>query len=155
MLVRLQQRRVLWRMRARRVWSTVTAPALVRWSEDQGRRALAQRCEDRCEGCGGHWNGQAAHRKRKSQGGLWEPWNLLALCGSGTTGCHGKIGHDGAYVAQGLGWEVLPTDDPALHPAWILTPHRSGPGWHLLCEVDDAEGIRRHVVRPVEAVWTP
>jgi hypothetical protein len=127
------------------------SPRLTRWSEDQGRRALAERSEGRCEGCGRSGDLEFAHRVRKGQGGGWEPWNGLYLCHR----CHHGTGHGGAYIAQGLGWEIQPTEDPALHPAWILTPHRYGPGWHLLCEIDDTQGIRRHVVRPVEAVWTP
>lgn len=128
--------------------------AAERWTEDQGRRALAQRCEDRCEGCGGHWNGQAAHRVRRGQGGTWNPVNLLALCGSGTTGCHG-LAHAHPYIAQGLGWEIGPYDDPATAAAWIITPNRLGPGWHLLAVETDTTGIRRHVVRPVDPGWTP
>jgi hypothetical protein len=74
----------------------------------------------------------------------------LKLCGR----CHSWL-HANPYLAKGLGWEVDPTVDPVDVAAWILTPHRVGPGWHLLVVEDDADGIRRHVVRPVEAVWTP
>jgi hypothetical protein len=130
------------------------APSVARWTEPTARLAIAERCQGRCEGCGGHWHGQACHRLRKSQGGLWEPVNLLALCGSGTTGCHGLIGHRGAFVAQGLGWEVEPGQDPEGHAVWMLTPHSVRPGWHQLTYEDDgAVGIRRHVVRPVEPRW--
>lgn len=125
-----------------------------RWTEDDGRLALAHRCNARCEGCGGHWNGQAAHRQRRSHGGTWNPINLVALCGSGTTGCHG-LQHARPALFQGLGWEIGPLDDPALIPVWILTPHRVGPGWHLLAIELDTDGIRQHVVRPVEPRWVP
>jgi hypothetical protein len=125
---------------------------LDRWAEEGGRRAVRERCQDRCEGCGTHWNGQAAHRKRRSQGGLWSPTNILALCGSGTTGCHG-LAHAHPLLAQGLGWEVGPLEEPADIAAWILTPNRVGAGWHLLAVEDDATGIRRHLVIPVQARW--
>ena len=130
----------------------LAGPAL--WSEGDGRDALGERCARRCEGCGAHWGGQAAHRQRRSQGGTWNPTNLVALCGSGTTGCHG-LQHARPYLFQGLGWEVGPLEDPADIPVWILTPFRVGPGWHLLAVETDAVGIRRHVVRPVEARWIP
>jgi hypothetical protein len=132
---------------------------VVRWSENAGREALAERCQGRCEGCGRVWHGQACHRLRKSQGGGWAPHNLLALCGSGTTGCHGLIGHGqgttgGGFVANGLGWEVEPGQDPELRAVWILTPHLIKPSWHQLTYEDDgATGVRRHVVRPVEPRW--
>lgn len=31
------------------------------------------------------------HRAKRGQGGGWSPANLLAACGSGTTGCHGYV----------------------------------------------------------------
>lgn len=30
------------------------------------------------------------HRVARGQGGSNEPWNLIAMCGSATTGCHGR-----------------------------------------------------------------
>jgi hypothetical protein len=122
-----------------------------RWTERDGRAALADRCCGRCEGCGTVWHGQAAHRKRVSQGGTWSPVNLLALCGSGITGCHG-LAHHHPLWAQGLGWEVLPEEDPAEHAVWLLHPVH-GPGRYLLAVTWDGDGIRRHVVIPVQARW--
>ncbi len=43
------------------------------------------------------------HRMKRSQGGTWDPSNLLLLCGDGTTGCHGWVeAHPEAAQAQGL-----------------------------------------------------
>lgn len=62
--------------------------------EDSVRRAVAFRsegyCEVRGEGCtGGAEN--MHHRKRRGQGGPDDVYNLIDCCGSGTTGCHGRI----------------------------------------------------------------
>ena len=128
----------------------------IRWTETDGRTALAERCQDRCEGCGGQWHGQAAHRLRKGQGGLWSPANLLALCGSGTTGCHGWA-HARPLLAQGLGWEVLPQFEPHSCAAYLVDPYNPvSAGWRLLIvEAEPATGVRRHLSVPVEPRWVP
>lgn len=60
------------------------------------------------------------HRRARGMGGTDrpdtnQPQNLLAVCGSGTTGCHGWMeGHPiGAEVA---GWRVRQSDDPRRMP---------------------------------------
>lgn len=58
------------------------------WTATEARRVIAERCGGRCERCG-HVGYTVHHRRKVSQGGTWNPSNLLALCGSGTTGCHG------------------------------------------------------------------
>ena len=55
------------------------------------------------------------HRILRSQGGRNDPENLVALCGSGTTGCHGWAHHERAAARPG-GWTLRPTDDPAVIP---------------------------------------
>lgn len=121
-----------------------------RWTEEQGRIAVRQRSQGRCEGCGQAGDLQWAHRVRRGQGGLWHWANGLDLCHR----CH-AFAHQQPHLAQGLGWELLPGADPTVHAAWIRTPHRLDPGWHLLGVEADADGVRRHIVIPVEPEWTP
>jgi hypothetical protein len=55
------------------------------------------------------------HRLKRGQGGLWEPQNIVALCGDGVRGCHGwceanpRAGHE-------IGFCVKPWEDPAEMP---------------------------------------
>lgn len=51
------------------------------------------------------------HRKLRSQGGGEEHWNILRVCGSGTTGCHGLI-HANPEAAYESGLLVHSFDDP-------------------------------------------
>ncbi len=53
------------------------------------------------------------HRQLRSQGGSDGPENRAALCGSGTTGCHGWAHHNRADAA---GWVVPSHGDPARVP---------------------------------------
>jgi hypothetical protein len=55
------------------------------------RDALHERAGDCCEMCGRHGANNAHHRRNKSQGGRDVLSNLLLLCGSGVTGCHGWV----------------------------------------------------------------
>lgn len=86
----------------------------------------SQRC---CEACGVglgpergvDWSVQ--HRVPRGMGGTrWEgsnlPSNLMVLCGSGTTGCHGFAESHRAH-AIGCGWLVSSHADPAQHPVLI------------------------------------
>lgn len=59
-------------------------------TEAAGRRIVKERCGGRCERCG-RSGYTVHHRRKKSQGGGWDASNLLALCGSGTTFCHGWV----------------------------------------------------------------
>lgn len=51
------------------------------------------------------------HRKPRGQGGTNDPSNLLSVCGSGTTGCHG---HMESYRTEAYdkGWLVHRNVDP-------------------------------------------
>jgi len=51
------------------------------------------------------------HRVRRSQGGGNSPENLITLCGSGVTGCHGWV-HANVAEARAPGWLLLGDDDP-------------------------------------------
>lgn len=55
------------------------------------RAELRERADNYCERCGLVFANNAHHRKNRSQGGRDVLSNLLLLCGSGTTGCHGWI----------------------------------------------------------------
>jgi hypothetical protein len=82
------------------------------------RVALRERAEHMCEaklpGCQGYGT-NAHHRKNLSQGGNDELSNLLLVCGSGTTGCHGWITEHPAE-ARRRGMSMWRSDDPALTP---------------------------------------
>jgi hypothetical protein len=58
------------------------------------------------------------HRRARGMGGTTRPdtnrpQNLIALCGSATTGCHGWV-EDHPTAAEAAGWRVRQSDDPAL-----------------------------------------
>lgn len=57
------------------------------------------------------------HRRMRSHpfDGLHEPSNLILLCGSGTTGCHGWV-HAHPKEAMRDGWLVSAYRDPARVP---------------------------------------
>jgi hypothetical protein len=59
------------------------------------------------------------HRKKRSQGGDWSPENIVAVCGHGTTGCHGWIEHN-PEAAHATGWHVKPWENPAEIPVQPL-----------------------------------
>lgn len=80
----------------------------------------------RCEVCGrpGH---SIQHRVKRSQGGTWDPGNLIRVCGDGTRYCHGWIEAHPTH-AMTLGLWVPGTIDPLTVPMWL---HPSGwwRGW--------------------------
>jgi hypothetical protein len=94
----------------------------------------------RCELCGtrlrsaGQWVAEHSfhHRRPRGMGGTSRPEsngaaNLLLLCGSGVTGCHGWIEEHRA-VARAQGQLLSQTDDPAEVPVWLALPqHGIGP----------------------------
>lgn len=55
------------------------------------RTLLRERAHGCCEMCGKSGANNAHHRINQSQGGPDTLSNLLLLCGSGTTGCHGWV----------------------------------------------------------------
>jgi hypothetical protein len=78
------------------------------------RAKLVERADGRCEMCGFPAN-NAHHRKNRSQGGEDELSNLLLLCGSGTTECHGWVTHHPAESKR-LGLSVWRSDEPEFTP---------------------------------------
>lgn len=80
-----------------------------------------------CECCGRERGGNGHHRKLRQMGGS-EPderiENIVWVCGSGTTGCHGIIHHERGLAAA-YGWTVAqhaePSQVPVLHRGlWAL-----------------------------------
>jgi ribosomal protein L27 len=62
-----------------------------------------------CEICGKLRGSNAHHRRNQSQGGRHTLANLMWICGSGTTGCHGWIGGNIA-AAKRMGWTIQGTE---------------------------------------------
>lgn len=82
------------------------------------------------DGSGGTWCAPHSfhHRRPRGMGGTTRPdanspANLLLLCGTGTTGCHGRVEANRAAAHQ-LGWLLHQTEDPTQVPAYVVTgPH--------------------------------
>lgn len=104
-------------------------------SEESARRIVRERCWGRCELCRAGSPLTFAHRRNRSHGGAWAPSNGLALCGSGTTGCHGWTEANPTWAYQG-GWRIHGDQTPPSEvPVWLNNPW---PGWWLL---DDQGGL--------------
>jgi hypothetical protein len=70
-------------------------------------------CEARIPGvCAGAATNRH-HRQLRSRGGLDTPENLMDVCGTGTTGCHGWI-HANVTESTRLGWIVPSWENPEL-----------------------------------------
>lgn len=97
-------------------------------------RLTARRDHYRCLRCGNEldhiWSGHSLHHRHMRSHpfpGLHSPANLIHLCGSGTTGCHGWV-HNHPETAMEYGWIVsMGEDHPETVPVWDA--HR---GWLLL-----------------------
>ena len=98
------------------------------------RETVARRDAYTCVRCGNPadaaWDGHSIHHRRLRSHpwpGLHEPANLITLCGSGTTGCHGHV-HAHPKEARENGWIVSAHQDrPETVP--VLTARH---GWVLL-----------------------
>lgn len=124
-------------------------------NEARGRAAVAERSQGRCEACGLNRSDGVHHRQPRSAGGTWSPANLLALCGSGTTGCHGRVeAHRDPISGEpadtyALGLHVRRGDDPRQAPARLAHPVY-GAGWWWL---DDDGTLSWH--DRDGGVWSP
>lgn len=87
----------------------------------KARKLLAQRSGGLCEICGKRAT-NVQHRKNRSQGGGWDLSNLLHLCGTGTTGCHGYI-HANPDRSYANGWSVRQAMNPVDSPAFLRTAY--------------------------------
>lgn len=111
----------------------------------QTRLLVLTRAAYACERC---WrpitsNMSLHHRRPRRMGGTKrldanQPQNLLVLCGSGTTGCHGWIeSHRKAGYADGI--LLYDRDDPA------ESPYRDASGaWWLLSPEGDRTRLAPH-----------
>jgi hypothetical protein len=100
-------------MRRRRV---ITGPSA------KVRQLVLARAGERCEVCGVDLPVLYSihHRRPRRMGGTRrpdtnQPQNLMAVCGSGVTGCHGRIESDRAWAVT-RGYLLPDTADPATVP---------------------------------------
>lgn len=108
------------------------------------RAMILTRAGGRCEKCGGPLNIHSLHHRRpRGMGGTRNPAlsaasNFLALCGTGTTGCHGWV-ESNRTVAYLRGLLLRTGSDPT------TTPYVDDRGhWWLL----DDHGQRRLITMP-------
>jgi hypothetical protein len=121
-------------------------------SISQATMALLQgRSGGRCECCGALAT-NTHHRRPRGMGGSRDPRtnqasNLVRLCGSGTTGCHGAIESNRDHFRD-MGFLVRQGVDPAAVPILLRRPSGEAE-WVLLDEVGGVTpccscGIPRH-----------
>lgn len=89
--------------------------------ETTARKILYARSERVCERCGRRRATNAHHRR--AAGRVWSAENLLDLCGSGTTGCHGFVTDQEVALSREYGWVVLSGHDPLWTPTLVSTRH--------------------------------
>lgn len=94
---------------------------------DQIRRAVRETAnQGRCQlGCGRPADNYA-HRLPAGAGGGVTLANGLALCGSGTTGCHWST-EQARELAYQCGWLLRRGQDPTMVPALVIVD--GIPGW--------------------------
>jgi HNH endonuclease len=101
------------------------------------REKLRERAHGCCEACGSPGATNAHHRINQSQGGLDDLANLMLLCGSGTTGCHGTV-TESPHLARWMGYTLSSHQDPARSHVCRWSRELGGQQWVLL---DDDGGI--------------
>jgi hypothetical protein len=74
--------------------------------------------------CGRFVDGGSRHHRQLRRSGDHTPANLILLCGSGTTGCHGWV-HANPRLSLEHGWIVNSWNTPASVPLfyrrrWVL-----------------------------------
>lgn len=84
----------------------------------------------------------AHHILKRSQGGDDSLSNLVALCGSGTTGCHGKIENNDHDSLQTLGYYLLGRRPDVIRYLDCKRPKEGGASYIM----------RRYIRRPTAAV---
>ena len=116
-----------------------------RRNQEAARRIVRSRDGHRCQMCGASILNQPSsihHRRRRGMGGsalLERPSNLVRLCGTGTTGCHGFV-ESQRTLATVRGWLLGFLDDPE------ATPLSCFDGWVLLSD----DGSRTPCTPPSE-----
>ena len=115
-----------------------------RWTAEEWEAAnqlLLVRSRGACEMCGvdlcANQRPVSRHHRQRRRDGGDRLSNLMLLCGTGTTGCHGKVTANPEWATNPMnGWIVPTSFDPADIPV------RLADGW--LYYLDD-EGGRRLV----------
>lgn len=110
------------------------------------RALLHERAHGCCEICGSHGATNAHHRQNRSQGGSDRLANLLLLCGSGTTGCHGTVTKAPVWADQ-LGYTVKRDQSAAGKAVWRWSREAARNEWVLL----DDEGTLTPALMEIEA----
>lgn len=102
------------------------------------RAAALDRDGNRCAKCAG-WSAEGMnlhHRQLRSQGGKNVLSNLISLCGSGTTGCHGWV-HASPAKSRDLGLIV---------PSWAEPDEMPVRTWHgLVLLTNDEDALVRRL----------
>lgn len=109
------------------------------------RKLVHERDEGRCQRCGAFIGSRPRslhHRRARGMGGSRlanTAANLILLCGTGTTGCHGWI-ESNRTKAEKLGFLVRQGHNPALIPVLRFMRRRELPtdnGWIPFLPSDD------------------
>ena len=87
--------------------------------------AVDERDKYRCVRCARDIDGGSRHHRQLRRFGDHSAANLVLLCGSGTTGCHGWV-HANPALAYATGLMIHSWHDPASVPA------RYWSGWFIL-----------------------
>lgn len=86
-------------------------------NETKCRAIVKERSMGGCEICIANPGEQMHHRRNRSQGGRWEPQNIIHLCAH----CHHHVTVNPKYSTQ-MGWTIQGTVDgnaPETVPVWI------------------------------------
>lgn len=120
------------------------SPKASRSTMEAARVIVRQRDGHRCQICGGSVVDQPSsihHRRRRGMGGsalLERPSNLVRLCGTATTGCHGFVESERSLAIR-RGWLLGYLDDPEATPLLCFD------GWHTLDDLGGRTAYTREV----------
>lgn len=129
---------------------TVVRVAALKKPLDEGTRmGVILRGGYSCELCGKNPVENIHHRSPRRMGGTTSPTihaypNLLGVCGSGTTGCHGYI-ESNRRKAISYGWLVPQGTNPAVVPAFLIVGGRRE--WVLLTHDGRYDHMERRPTR--------
>ena len=113
-------------------------------SEEKARAIVKERAGGVCEAaianvCFGHHDSTHHRRKQRYRDTQWAASNLIATCGSGTTGCHGYIEANPKWaMSQGL-W-LTEAEDPREVSVYMRWGQIYAKSWWAL----DDEGMLEH-----------
>ncbi|MEU1550276.1 HNH endonuclease [Nocardia sp. NPDC005745] len=120
-------------------------------NESLCRHIVTERCGGQCERCRAP-GVTMHHRWKRGQGGPWTPSNVIALCGSGTTGCHGWVEHNPAAAHESGLWLFNGEHDTQRQRVWLRSP------WTLLDRwvwLDDIGGLAETAPVRAESPTSP